>query len=54
MTIAITVTVGTIPMVKLTYVQNSIGAIITVEAKPICIKILVRYTTEAANRVTTD
>ena len=51
MTTASTVTAETTPIVKLTYTLNSMRAIIKVEVKPKCIKILVRYTTEVATRV---
>ena len=37
-------------MVKLTYEQNSIGAIVMVETKPIYVKILVRCTIKVATR----
>ena len=52
MTTAILVTSGTTPIVKLIYAWNSIGVIVTVEAKPICVKILVGHTREAATRIT--
>ena len=54
MTTAIMVIAGTMPMVKLKYALNSMGAIIIVEAKAICIKVLVRYSTEVATRVIPD
>ena len=39
----IIITAGTSPMVKLTYVLNSIVANIVVKAKPICFKYLLEY-----------
>ena len=51
MTTGIMVPAGTMPMVNLAYAWNSMGANIMVEAKPKCVKILVRHTMEAANRV---
>ena len=54
MTNATMVIARTTPMVKLTCAQNSLKAIIMVEAKPICAKILVRHTIEAATRVVSD
>ena len=53
-TTAIAVFAGNMPIVKLTYAWNSMGFIIVVEAKPKCVKILVRYTTEVATRVIPD
>ena len=51
MTTVVMVTTGNIPMVKFTYALNSMGTIIMVEAKPKCVKILVRHTTEVATKV---
>ena len=51
MTNAIMVIAGTTPMVKLAYTWNSMKAIIIVEAKPICVKVLVGHIMEAATTV---
>ena len=47
MTTAIMVTAGITQMVKLTDAWNSMGAIITVDSKPICVRILVKHSMEA-------
>ena len=54
MTVAIVVSTGTTPMVKLTDVWNSMGAIIAVEAKAIYDVTLVRHTKKVATRVITN